>query len=284
MKYTLSLFGRIYWLLAISFQIFPLFGGVIDLTKPVSESVKPDGIYWAFDGGTIDDWMPDPVIDGSGNAFNGLLQRGAKKPQPTYVEGKFGTAIRFEGNTPFETSEDGKLRTFQNPRVTWMQYDRPSAPDPSLLDMAGTSFTAGAWIKFEEINGGEPQLLTVFHRGRSNGWTLRLLKDPTDQWKLMYYGGGRAESDRVADFNDLEWHHVAFTFKAGAEGNSLQFWLDGKPLGDAIPIRDSITEAPTADRIFTVGESNVGNFGKGFVGAIDDVFVTSGAYEFRGKE
>lgn len=253
---------------------------VIDLTKPVSESVKPDGIYWAFDGGTIDDWMPDPVIDGSGNAFHGLLQSGEKKPQPTYVEGRFGTAIRFEGNTPAEETSNG-TRTFPNPRVTWTQYDRPMAPDPTLLDMVGTSFTGGAWIKFEDINAGQPQQVTLFHRGRGNGFAFSLVKDASDDWILIYAGGGHARSAKAFEFNDLQWHHVAFTYEFRPEGNRLQFWVDGRPLGHPVALDGAITEPPPGNRIFSVGESNVGSFGTGFVGAIDDVFVTRGAYEFR---
>lgn len=35
-----------------------LSAGTIDLSKPVSESLKPDGIYWTFDEGTVGESFP----------------------------------------------------------------------------------------------------------------------------------------------------------------------------------------------------------------------------------
>jgi len=254
---------------------------VIDLGKPVSASLPPDGVYWAFDDGTLEDSMPDPVVDGSGNAFSGLLLAGEKRPQPTYGKGRFGTAIHFQGNTPPETLDDGKMKTFRNPRVSWKFSDRPVAPDPSRLDMAETSFTAGGWIKLDEINGGNLQMLTLFHRGHTGGWMLRLIKDARDQWGVVFMGGGRAESEKVFVFNDLQWHHIGVVYDVQPDGNHLQFWLDGSPLGEPIPMEGSIAKTTPTDQIFTVGESNIGHFGAGFVGAVDDIFVTKGVHKFR---
>jgi len=123
---------------------------VIDLSKPVSESLKPDVLYWAFDDGSIDFYMPDPVEDLSGNGFSGKLMEGAVHPIPTYSEGKFGTAIRLQGNTPNSETPEGKLKTFLNPRVTWARKPRESVSDPNLLHMKDTSFTAGAWVRIDD--------------------------------------------------------------------------------------------------------------------------------------
>lgn len=253
----------------------------IDLSKPVAESLKPDVLYWSFDGGTIDDWMPDPVADLSGNGFGGKLLAGKSHPKPTYVQGKFGTGIRLEGNTPRTQNDDGSYRTHQNPRVSWSDLDRPPAPDPGRLDLTKKSFTAGAWIKFEKIETEENQIY-IFHNGTPAGWGFFLAQKPNGHWSFNVYGGGAKASvkDDLAHFEDLQWHHVAFSYAADADPKTITFYRDGDPVGHAVPIEAKI--APTEDKrhIFTLGERNVGIFSPGLVGAFDDVFVTTGVHSF----
>ncbi len=259
---------------------------VIDLTKPVASSIKPDGLYWSFDGGTIDDWMPDPVDDLSGNGYAGYLLAGGKKPQPTYVAGKFGTAIGIQGNTPPETMDDGSTVTFQNPRITWKTYNAPAGQDTSQIDMHDKSFTAGVWIKLDKINSGEVQTIRLLHRGQAESvWSLDLRKGEDDLWKLASNMSGfqtafnsTAQSDAL---NDGQWHHLAFSFRKEDSSGTVVFWIDGVQIGDEVTSEGRLPETQPKDRIFTLGESNTGSFPTGFEGALDDLFVTSGVYTFK---
>ena len=69
----------------------------IDLKKPVGESLKPDGFYWAFDDGLLGESQPSEVDDLSGNGFVGRIVNVPAKPPITYADGKFGTGIYAQG-------------------------------------------------------------------------------------------------------------------------------------------------------------------------------------------
>ena len=45
----------------------------IDLSKPVSQSLKPDVVYWSFDQGLPGQSLPEVVEDESGNGLDGRL-------------------------------------------------------------------------------------------------------------------------------------------------------------------------------------------------------------------
>jgi len=252
----------------------------IDIGKPASESLTPDGVYWTFDGGTVDDWMPDMVEDKSGNGFIGKLLSGAQEQPPKYVQGKFGTAIHFDINLPKEGVDPSKNDKYPNSRVGWSSSDPDSPPDEKKLDMAEASFSGGAWVKLDAIRSGEPQIVMIFQQGMPSSWHFRLIKDAADQWKIHFNG---VRSTQVTEaFNDLAWHHVGFTFEKGDTGGAVTFWLDGQPLENPVTVKDSIAPLPAEGRrLFTVGESNLGYFSEGFTGSMDDAFVTTGVHTFQ---
>lgn len=254
----------------------------IDLSKPVSQSLKPDVVYWSFDQGLPGQSLPEVVEDESGNGLDGRLLAGAVQPEPTYVEGKFGAGIRFPGATPAVVGEDGFSRQVQlNPRVMWRLKKVTGSPDGASLDMAGKSFTGGAWVKIEKIKEGEPQSISLMHQGAAEGqWSFNLMKDERDSWKLSAVFTPSSEKTEV--LNNRAWHHVAFAFETKNGESQITFWLDGEPLGDPVPTTRVIAQAPTEKhRAFTVGERNMGYFSTGFEGAVDDVFVTSGVQGFK---
>lgn len=256
---------------------------VVDLSRPVSESLKPDGIYWTFDGGVMDSEVTGVVEDMSGNGYDGRAFAGDVHPAPAYVEGKFGTALYFKGETPGMVDGDGKTRTLRNPRLRWRLVDTPGAWDIERLDMSGKSFSGGVWIRFDQIKTGESQSVVVFQRGMppdASRWSFVLLKDARDQWKL---GMGGAFSSVTSLPNDTNWHHVGFSFKKADEGNVVTFWIDGQPLGAPVATEATVAEVQNSvqARRLTFGESAVGNFSTGFIGAMDDAFVTSGELKFQ---
>ena len=256
---------------------------VIDLSKPVGESLKPDVLYWAFDDGSIGFFMPDPVEDLSGNGFSGKLMQGAANPIPIYTEGKFGTAILLQGTTPNSETPEGKLQTFLNPRVSWVVTSKEKVSDPTLLHMKDTSFTAGSWVRIDEVNEGKKQRIPVFYLGHVTGWSFELSKEANGVWSLKFGGGGDKAKLPVegADLGDKQWHHVAFAYSLRGENASVVFYVEGSPLGDALELKGKVGQEEGIFSFFTMGEFNVGNFSDGLVGAFDDAFVTTGAHTFK---
>ncbi len=258
-------------------------GKVIDLSKPVGESIKPDVLYWAFDDGSVGFMMPDPVEDLSGNGFSGKLMEGAKNPTPIYTEGKFGTAILLQGNTPSSETPEGKLQTFLNPRVSCVANAKKEVSDPSLLHMKATNFTAGAWVRIDEVNDGKMQRIPVFYLGHLTGWKFEIFKEVNGSWLLRFSGGGGSAKIPVeaVDLGDKHWHHVAFAYSLRGEDGEVVFYVDGSPLGDPLELKGRIGQEEGISSFFTMGEFNVGNFSDGLVGAFDDAFVTTGAHTFK---
>jgi len=254
----------------------------IDLKKPVSESLKPDVLYWSLDGGTVGHSEPAEVEDGSGNGFTGKLRSGKIHPEPVYAPGKFGTALRFHGVTPPVTGEDGLQRTADpSSSIGWRVRDTPDVPDLQKFELAGKSFTAGLWIKLEKINEGESQSVFLMNWGTSpaSQWSFILVKDQRDEWIMRML---RTKSVGTRVLSDGAWHHVAFSLEAKEGEILVTYWLDGEILGEPVTNPAVIAESQSvADQIFQVGERNVANFSTGFAGLLDDVFVTSGVHTFQ---
>jgi hypothetical protein len=256
----------------------------INLSKPVSQSLNPDTLYWPCDDGTPGTSFPEEVLDLSGNGFDGKLLPGNLHPQPIYAEGKFGTAIQFHGDTPPVVGDDGKETPRNpNPSIRWRLRDTPGMAESNLLDMAGKSFTAGLWIKVEKFNSGTTQTIMLMNRGYvpERQWAFMLIKDDMDAWTLRVQG--MKNSIKTDALNDAGWHHLAFSLDSESEGTStVTYWLDGEVLGEPVSALSVIKEPESdAERVLRVGERNVGDYSSGFAGLIDEVFVTTGVHIFQ---
>ena len=235
---------------------------VIDLSKPVIESVKPDRLYWPFDDGELGLSRPNPTADQSGNSLNGALQGEKTALTPDYVTGKYGTAISIEG-TPT-----------QSPCVGW----RPSSPDsPSVekLNLGKTSFTMGAWIKLGESEPGERAHVVFF---QTPAWHFALIKTGDDQWVPTLVSQKRAKGPAILGLQDGNWHHLAMSVENDAEGTGamITFWHDGQVLGTPQRLEASIPPEVALRFRMTLGRSNI----KGAT-VFDDAFITSGVYSFK---
>lgn len=252
----------------------------ISLSKPVSESLKPDVLYWSFDDGTPDTSHPELIEDHSDHGHVGQLVAGSLKPEPVYVEGKFGTALYFHGRSPFVTAPNGKEVPSEGPSVVWSHSKTPAMWEETKLDMNGQSFTAGAWIKLNSIREGGRQTIYLMDRGMGpSQWSFELRKAEDDQWIFRALNVSSAQTTAL---NDEGWHHVAFSVESGPDSSTVTFWLDGQELGLPVEARSRIAapEQPR-ERTFRVGERNVAFHSTGFDGVLDDVFVTSGVHTFQ---
>ncbi len=259
--------------------------GVIDLSKPVGDSITPTGVYWTFDEGTKGTHDHD-AKDHSGNGYDGVLTPGTEGASPTYTEGKFGNGIQIQATSP----------TLLDPNVF---YDG-TGQDVSAIDFSGKEFTVGLWLKLNSYNEGASQTIFLVERGNSifpnsatrrNFFSFRLLKSSNDTWQLnLMIGDGEQESISVSSStaatgfnapNDLDWHQFAFSLKPTEGGSLLQFYLDGESLGGEKFIDRQIAAITddTAKRL-RVGERNSSSYQSVFDGTIDDFFMTEGVHTF----
>ncbi len=250
---------------------------VIDLKKPVIESLRPDGFYWAFDDGIVGTSDPKTMEDLSGNGITGLVSGGSKSPTPTYADGKFGTAIFLQGV--------GSI-------VRWVEGNRASSPMGLLTSGEnGKAFTAGIWFKMEDT---KPVGHTLMCRdgGARIGWRIALVKTdskdmetPGSSWKLrMEFGdykgnpGTRAATDAFADGG---WHHIGISVapdgSAAKSADGLTdftavYWLDGQ-LFDTVAFTTKEVDVEQGSHSIIVGPAAVG--------IADDAFITSGVHAFK---
>lgn len=267
MNRTLSLLG-VSLLLIVSASAADSVEKVIDLNKPVSESLKPNGFYWSFDDGLIGESQPETVVDLSGNGFDGQISRGTATATPTYAEGVFGTGIYAQGAA----------------LVKWqIKHKLNNASAPSKLIMKGQPFTGGIWFKMDDKKAAAH---TLIRRDENTiGWRLMVQRLPGedadsegDAWQLnLAYGDSRDRGRSLAItsvFGDGKWHHIGFSVAPETNGERFTtvFWLDGT-IFDIVSFEATIPD-PDPEQQFLI----VGN---GVWGLVDDAFVTTGIHTFK---
>ena len=265
---------------------------VIDLSKPVSESLTPSGLYWKFDEGAVGQSTPS-ATDHSGNGYNGTLTPSDTGGLPVRTEGRFGMGVQIDRTS-------GATPNALDPSVYWGAT--AAGGNASGLDFAaGGAFTAGLWLKLDAIDTGANQLIYLIERGvfvfrnttqgatQRNFFSLQMNKWNNDTWTLNLHlgdginptvsiGAGKAFSDP----SNLDWHHIGFSLETIEGGSRVRFYLDGNLLGEGIvdyTMADLIATNGT-ERQVRVGERNASSYGSAFNGSVDEVFITSGVHTF----
>jgi len=255
----------------------------IDLSQPVSKSVPAiTGVYWSFD-----ELDGDSVDDGSANDYRGTLDAGNGKqprqiPGVTGEGGVFGSAIRLET----AATEPGELG---NPRIY------VNLPQENRLGMTASSFTGGLWVRFDSTKAEGSQRVVLLDRG---GFTMRLGvegaghyslfldRDAKGIWQVGFAAGNGSENEfaltETPDLGDGKWHHLGFNYLYREAGDyAVVLWLNGELLDEvAMKVEISSGHADIAVHRFFVGDRTVPSFLSLFDGAVDDVFVTEGVYDF----
>ena len=157
--------------------------------------------YWNFDEGT-----GTIAHDSSGNNNHGTLMNG-----PTWVDGKIGKALYFDGTDDYIRIEDSA--TISSPSVTsaitvmaWVK------PDPGFLDRFARVI-ASHWTD------GEGQI-----GGSSNAWALEALND-VRYHAVISAGDDATWIDLASNTAPQEgvWQHLAFTW----DGSTVTFYFNG---------------------------------------------------------
>jgi hypothetical protein len=198
------------------------------LVTPVDPGTVGLQAHYDFEGNTN---------DSSGNARNGTTVG-----NPTFVAGKTGQAISFDGLTDYVNIDGYK---------------------GILADANGVQheFTLSAWIK----TTADGEIITWGTNSGGQRMTFRV-----DTVLRVEHGNGSIRGTNGPDLRDDQWHHVAATIPHGARMMDVTLYVDGH---DVTP--DSTDQDPfvlTADTDVSIGR-NAPRDDRYFIGSIDDARI-----------
>jgi hypothetical protein len=139
-------------------------------------------------------------LDGDATDSSGSNYHGTEKGGPTYVEGKFGQAISFDG------------------------FDDYVALDANYASTGHTEITVCAW--FRTSNSANQHIVSF---DRDEYWRLGMTEYVSTGhlgWHVMTMVGGtetQMDYGSVTRLDDGQWHHAAGTFNSG----TLSIYVDG---------------------------------------------------------
>ncbi len=164
---------------------------------PVEATTLPDD-GGPGNGGIVAHWKLDDgsgtvAADASGNGNFGTLMNG-----PTWVPGRTGTALSFDG-------VDDYVRV----------------PDDDALDMVG-DFTISLWVQFISSNSDAD----ILRKGSAGTATVHYkIEMRSNRIRVKLVGAQRSTTlaDNQTNRNDGVWHHVAVV----REGSASRLYIDG---------------------------------------------------------
>ena len=175
---------------------------------------------------------------------------------------------------------DGTGGSIQNSQITWSAL--PSAPTCALLmtgdgsdygdlnaiaPVTSQSATFECWIQMSPADGvsATPQTLLLCNGiidGEYQVAAPRIEYDGGDKLGVFWKTPG-AYSQDTQPISDGQWHHIAVVF----DNNTVTFYKDGLPTGEALTLAQSQTSAPDLQIGSAVGSTHA------FNGLIYDVRV-----------
>jgi len=206
---------------------------------------------WHFDEGS-DDTAAD---SGAAPANNGQLgsTTGADVNDPTWVDGKFGKALFFDGN------------------------DYVVVADDSSLDITG-AITIEAWIYSTDVGSGVGayRCIAAKRYGNFANYALRL----DDGGKLDFYYSGPSATSSTTDWNVWHtnnrvisansWYHVAVTFTFA--GGPIAAYVNGSSVSGAWYAGGPSDPATANDYTLRIGMAYP-SYAQYFKGLIDEVRI-----------
>jgi Concanavalin A-like lectin/glucanases superfamily len=197
--------------------------------------------------GTAGQWHLDEgtgltVTDSSGNGNNGVLRGGV-----TWVSGRFGSALRFDGGPGRVTIADN-LALEPARAVTasaWVRSDGTPGDYRYVLAKGATGCIASSYGLYTGPAGG---LEFYVSKGRGNAY-VRSPDAGTGVW-------------------DGQWHLAVGTF----DGSTVRLYVDGAQVGHGSPDSGSLEYALPDSNDFFIGDYP-GCTQRSFSGDIDDVNV-----------
>jgi len=198
---------------------------------------------WAFDAGS-----GQTLADATGKGHTGQLgtAAGVDTSDPAWGAGVAGTsALGFDGSN-----------------------DRAMIPDAADLRFAG-SFSVEAWVK-RDATGAAHCIASKGDSQRRNFWVILDSSNRIDfRWESA--GGSNHGTTSGTAIADLNWHHIACVYDAGAGQNRI--YRDGVLLKSAT---DSGTPMTSTDPLYVGARLSSGSLKDFFRGSIDQVRVAPG--------
>jgi len=211
--------------------------------------IDPETIagMWLFD-----EDEGDVANDSSGNGNNGTLING-----PDWDDGKFGSALEFDGATTYVNCGNGPSLDITEAItvMAWVKFNAVDYKNSSggLFTIAAKGYPdalephAGWWFSHDNRNNGQGFNYTCFGH-KTGGWA----------------GGGNNLSGRNFQFNKGEWYHVAITV-----GESIgKMYVNGTQLGADKPFANLVLSDTIRD--LTIGCASTSWY---FNGLIDEVAI-----------
>ena len=171
----------------------------------------------------------------------GTLRGRSPDKMPVWSDGKFGAALKFDGEA-------------------WIDLG-----DAVRFDSAD-AFSVGAWIFPEKKRG------TIVSRmdpsGRGQGWSFVY----DQRLRFVITHDGTANSIRGSTQETLkpnEWQHVLFTYDGSKKSSGIKIYVDGKPQQINVS-HDHLTGSILVDKSVLIGADHQRQY---FKGSIDEVRI-----------
>lgn len=251
-------------------------GAFVTTLPPITHGA-PDFIHWSFD-----ERRPGRVFVNTGrmlgrNGDTALFSRFLKSAGisgPAVIPGKFGQGLNFDGvndfaESPFPGIVDGKPRTI----AFWVRVPRnfSTTQGYGIISWGDIQSEGGAWqiSPNPSLESGEVGRLRV---GTKSGYVIG-----------------------TTDLRDDQWHHCAIVMYGGARpniGTHVLLYLDGEL--ESCPrkvVQEIATKASPSHGVwlgrnlaFYEDTIEMGESGRFFRGAVDEVYIFDGALSQRDIE
>lgn len=248
---------------------------VISLDKPISGSITPDILYYTFDA------EAGIQNESTNQGHDGKVRAGSfHVPKP--VDGRFGLALYFSGESKSDTSiRNSYVEILQGDELNFDEYP---------------SFTMGVWLRLnKDLPIVEGQKIILFDKGGtayngsdSGGFSFYLRRSPGEEesgrWEMIFEtrNGQRGAIIKtvpvVLPLANTEWHHVGVAFDR--DNQAVLFWFNGEEVDISPESQKLNMEIAATQRGAIIGERQTNGYMSVFQGELDDFFITSGIYKF----
>src|SRR3989344_5196869 len=223
----------------LSFFILIFAFYILTLPKQASAAVSNLGLvgYWSFNEGT-----GSYAGDSSGNRNQGTLTNG-----PTWVDGKRGKALNFDGVNDYVIASSTSLNNLPAMTVSAWMFPRSSG------------------------EGTVGNIVTKSQGAGVNGW--RIYQDGTQIRMIVDYDGGSDLSRLGGTGSETlnQWQHIVFTWDGSSISTNIKIYRDGKEVSGTSGNNGTGNRISDSSNSLIIGNDDGQT--RTFNGLIDDVRV-----------